>query len=58
MDDVFHGPRPGSFVVPTIQYRMEGNFGAIKIWRITMNSPNFPHPNILVAKKIANQASN
>ena len=39
-------------------YRMEGNFGAVKIWRLTMNSPNFPHPNILAVKKIANQASN
>ena len=42
-------------------YRMEGNFGAVKIWRIwrlTMNSPNFSHPNILVEKKIAKRASN
>ena len=45
-------------MISSLRYRMEGNFGAVKIWRLTMNSPNFPHPNTLVAKKIVNQASN
>ena len=30
---------------------MEGNFGTVRIWRMTMNLPNFPHPNILAGEE-------
>ena len=35
------------------RYRMEGNFGATKIWqnwRLTKNFPNFHHPNLYTVK--------
>ena len=31
---------------------------ALLNWRMTINLPNIPHPNILLVKKIANQALN
>ena len=34
-------------ICPDSIYRMEGNFGGGKHWRMTMNSPNLSHPNFL-----------
>ena len=44
--------------ISPLLYRMEENIGGVKIWRMTLNLPNYPHPNILLAKKTANQALN
>ena len=36
-----------------MKYRMEGNFGGGKRWRMTVDSPNLSQPNFIQLKKVS-----